>query len=70
MIVADVLALNTLADLRDLIDKHLPTEVEGRETWRHVAAKLAEAPRGADPAGLVIALRMVPSLENVTCVVK
>jgi hypothetical protein len=70
MIVADVLALNTLPDVRALIDKHLPTEVEGRETWRHVAAKLAEGSRGADPADQVIALRMVLSLENVTCVVK
>lgn len=35
-----------------------------------MAAKLAEASRGADPAGLVIALRMELSLENVTCVVK
>jgi hypothetical protein len=70
MIVADVLPLSTLSDVRDLIDKHLPTGVRERDTWRHVAAKLAEASRGAVPAGLVIVLRVVLSLENVTCVVK
>jgi hypothetical protein len=51
MIVADVLPLKTLADVGDLINRHLPAEVE-RNTWRHVAQQLTEAAHGVDAFGL------------------
>lgn len=46
MIVADVLPLNTLSDVhvRDLIDKHLPTGVKERDTWRPSSPRRPAAP--------------------------
>jgi hypothetical protein len=51
MIVADVLPPKTLADVGDLINRHLPAEVE-RNTWRRVAQQLTEAAHGVDAFGL------------------
>jgi hypothetical protein len=45
--------LETLADVRALIDKHLPAQLRAKPHWRDVAA----------PAALVIAL----ALEGVQC---
>jgi hypothetical protein len=44
------MTLTTLADVRALIEKHLPAECRERSTWRHVADRLADAARGADAA--------------------
>jgi hypothetical protein len=38
-----------------------------RDIWRYVAECLDDAARGADIASVVIALRMVLSLERVPC---
>jgi hypothetical protein len=36
--IPTVTTLHTLADVRQLVEKHLPAECRERETWRHVAA--------------------------------
>lgn len=53
------MTLRTLADVRDLVEKHLPAERRERDTWRHVAKCF----RGGDVASAVIALLL--SLERV-----
>jgi len=61
------MTLSTLADVRRLIEKHLPDDRRERSTWRHVATQLAEAAHGADPADAAISLRLVLMLEGVEC---
>jgi hypothetical protein len=57
--IPTVMTLHTLADVRDLVEKHLPAECWERETWRHVAAQLNAAARGGDVDEAVLALRLV-----------
>jgi hypothetical protein len=61
------MTLTTLADIRELVERHLPAECRERETWRHVAAKMNAAARGGDIKDVVIALRLVLQLERVPC---
>ncbi len=61
------MTLKTLADVRELVDKHLPAECRERDTWRHVADRLHDAARGGDITGAVVALRLVLELERVPC---
>jgi hypothetical protein len=68
--VAGVIKLTTLDDIRDLIDRHLPKEFKNKDTWRHVGAELGKAARGADLTSVVASLRIVLSLEGVTCDMK
>jgi hypothetical protein len=70
MIVAGVIRLSTLADVRELLDRHLPSEFKNKTTWRYVTGELEKAARGAETEDIAVALRMVLSLEGVTCVVK
>ena len=44
-----------------------PGRMPVRNIWRHVAECLDDAAHGGDFAGVVIALRMVLSLERVPC---
>jgi hypothetical protein len=67
--IPEVMDLITLADVRKLLG-HLPKQTREKSTWQHVAAELAEAAKGADPANVAVALRMVLSLEGVECRVK
>jgi hypothetical protein len=39
LVIPDVMTLATLADVRALIEKHVPQDRRGRPTWRHVAAE-------------------------------
>jgi len=68
--VPTVMTLATLADVRDLVERHLPAEARERETWRYVADRLNEAARGGDINEAVIALRLVLRLEQVPCLPK
>ena len=40
LVIPDVMTLATLADVRALIEKHLPKDRRERRTWRHVAVEL------------------------------
>jgi len=42
------MTLTTLADIRELMERHLPAECRERHTWRHVANELHQAARGGD----------------------
>jgi hypothetical protein len=39
LVIPDVMTLATLADVRALIEKHVPQDRRERPTWRHVAAE-------------------------------
>jgi hypothetical protein len=41
------MTLTTLADIRELVEHHLPPETRERDTWRHVSAQLNAAAQGA-----------------------
>jgi hypothetical protein len=56
----------TLADVRSLLE-HLPAAHRENATWRYVADRLDDAARGADVFDLVVPLRMVLSMEGITC---
>ena len=42
------MTLKTLADVRELVERHLPADCRERDTWRHVADRLHRAARGGD----------------------
>jgi hypothetical protein len=58
--IPTVMMLKTLADVRELIARHLPAECRERDTWRHVSeSACGGGPRGGDINEAVIALRLV-----------
>ena len=60
--------LKTLADVRDLVEKHLPAQYRQRTTWRHVSTQLAKAADGdRDLLEVCVSLRLVLALEGVEC---
>jgi hypothetical protein len=59
------MTLKTLADVRELIEHHLPAETRKKSTWRHVAKCLDEAARNGDTVEVYAALQMVLSMERV-----
>jgi len=65
LVIPSVMKLTTLADVRELVGRHLPPHFRGKSTWRHVAAELDKAAAGGDTANVSIALRMALSLEGV-----
>jgi hypothetical protein len=68
LVIPEVMKLVTLADVRELIERHLPARhFRDKATWRVVAKDLKAAALGADPAEVSIALRMALSLEGVEC---
>ena len=67
IVIPDLMTLRTLADVRALLS-HMPKEYRAKETWRHVAKTLNEAARhGVEPVDVTVALRLVLSLEGITC---
>lgn len=65
--IPGIMTLATLADVRALIEKHLPKEWRERSTWRVVADDLEAAARGADPREVEAALLLVLEIERVPC---
>jgi hypothetical protein len=66
-----VMKLSTLADVRDLVDKHLPEQYRRKPTWRHVSTEIAKAADGEkDLLEICVSLRLVLALEGVDCLVK
>ena len=62
------MTLKTLADVRTLIEKHLPAESRAKPPWRHVALLLTGAARSEEDAREVsVALQLVFQLEGVKC---
>jgi len=61
------MTLTTLADVRELIEQHLPVETRKKPTWQHVARCIDKAGRGGDSAHVVAALQLVLSMEGVEC---
>jgi hypothetical protein len=67
LVIPKVMKLVTLADVRELIEQHLPAYCQDKASWRVVAKDLRAAALGADPIGVSVALRMALSLEGVEC---
>ena len=60
--------LKTLADVRDLVKKHLPAQYRQRARWRHVSTQLAKATDGdRDLLEVCVSLRLVLAFEGVEC---
>jgi hypothetical protein len=68
IIIPDVMELATLADVRALVEKHLPAEYRSKFTWRQLAGLLKRAAEGQQGVAEVsTALKIVLQLEGVTC---
>jgi hypothetical protein len=67
LVIPEVMTLKTLADVRELIEHHLPPAFRAKATWQYVMARLTESAWGADAADAAIALRMVLTMEGVEC---
>jgi hypothetical protein len=64
IIIPDVMEL-TLADVRALVEKHLPKEYRAEFTWRQFAGLLKRAAEGQqDVAEVSTALRITLQLEG------
>jgi hypothetical protein len=63
--IPTVMMLKTLADVRELVERHLSAEWRQRDTWRHVAKQLAAAADGGDINDVVVSLRLELQLERV-----
>jgi hypothetical protein len=61
------MTLKTLADVRVLIERHLPRHFRTKPTWRYVAARLTEAAHSGDTVDVAVPLRLVLSMEGVEC---
>jgi hypothetical protein len=62
------LTLEALADVRKLVEKHLPAEYRAKFTWRQFAGLLHRTAEGQqDVAEVSIALRIVLRLEGIKC---
>jgi hypothetical protein len=69
--IPTVMKLSTLADVRDLVEKHLPEQYRRKATWKHVSNQLAEAAQGdKDLLEVCVSLRLVLALEGVQCLMK
>ena len=66
--IPDILTLETLEDVRVLVEKHLPAEYRSKFAWRHFAGLLKRAAEGQqDVAEVSTALRIVLQREGIRC---
>ena len=65
--IPNVMKLVTLADVRELVEKHLPADYRQKDTWQYGAAQLAEAAKGGNIMDVSISLRLALMLEKVLC---
>ena len=65
--IPTVMMLKTLADVRELIARHLPARCREQYIWRNVADQLAAAARGGSIDNAVVSLRLALQLERVPC---
>jgi hypothetical protein len=69
--IPTVMQLKTLADVRDLVNEHLPAQYRHRATWRHVSSEIAKAAEGEkDLLEICVSLRLVLALEGVECLMQ
>jgi hypothetical protein len=69
--IPTVMKLSTLADVRDLVEKHLPEPYRRKPAWKHVSNQLAEAAQGEkDLLEICVSLRLVLALVGVECLMK
>jgi hypothetical protein len=62
--------ISTLADLRDLVEKHMPGQYRHKPAWQHVSTEIAKAAEGEENVlEICVSLRPVPALECVECFV-
>jgi hypothetical protein len=66
LVIPTVIALRTLADVRELM-RHLPAEHRNSRAWRYVAGQVEKAASGGDVVEAAIALRLALILEKVEC---
>jgi hypothetical protein len=64
LVIPNAMTLTTLADVRDLIEQHLPPEARTEPAWRRVAAQLQDAAAGGDVIEVFATLRIVLTLEG------
>lgn len=67
LVIPEIMELRKLADVRELVEKHLPADYRKKDTWRHVAAQLTEAASGGSVMNASIALRLALMLDGVQC---
>ena len=65
LVIPTVLQLTTLADVRALIERQLPSDRHDVPAWRYVRKKLDEAARGGKAMDLAVALQIALHLEGV-----
>lgn len=65
--IPTILKLTTLADVRGLIERHLPAPTRSKPAWRYVRRKLDEAARGGDTMEVAVSLQIALHLEGVEC---
>jgi hypothetical protein len=68
--IPTVMTLKTLADVRELIARHLPARCREQHIWRHVTEQLAKAARGGEISDVVVSLRLALQLERVQCLLQ
>jgi hypothetical protein len=67
IVIPEVTALATLADVRTLIDER-PANYRAKLTWQYVSKLLAGAAQGeTDAVDVEVALRLVLAMEGVEC---
>jgi hypothetical protein len=67
LVISTVMQLATLADVRALIDRHLPAQTRNKATWRYVRKQLTAAAHGGDPMDVLVSLQIALHLEGVVC---